>query len=129
MPVFSPYFLFLLRDFLTAEDKEGVFNADHFPLWYKRAAEQVPGTFVYSIPFASGTIRFGYHDTGFFMDESLVAGVTFTSGVLSFIDRMYLLMIGVSLSWQRQRTRVLFWPAPPSSCWMTESPPLLLVSL
>ena len=44
----------LLRDFLTAEDKEGVFNADHFPLWYKRAAEQVPGTFVYSVPFSSG---------------------------------------------------------------------------
>ncbi|XP_056591447.1 voltage-dependent calcium channel subunit alpha-2/delta-3 isoform X1 [Triplophysa dalaica] len=42
------------QDFLTAEDKEGVFNADHFPLWYKRAAEQVPGTFVYSIPFGSG---------------------------------------------------------------------------
>ncbi|CAB1354120.1 unnamed protein product [Coregonus sp. 'balchen'] len=39
------------QDFLMAEDKEGVFNADHFPLWYKRAAEQVPGTFVYSIPF------------------------------------------------------------------------------
>ncbi|XP_041748110.1 voltage-dependent calcium channel subunit alpha-2/delta-3-like isoform X2 [Coregonus clupeaformis] len=39
------------QDFLTAEDKEGVFNADHFPLWYKRSAEQVPGTFVYSIPF------------------------------------------------------------------------------
>uniref|UniRef100_A0A674NAC7 Calcium voltage-gated channel auxiliary subunit alpha2delta 3 n=1 Tax=Takifugu rubripes TaxID=31033 RepID=A0A674NAC7_TAKRU len=39
------------QDFLTAEDKEGVFNADHFPLWYKRAAEQVPGTFVYSLPF------------------------------------------------------------------------------
>lgn len=43
-----------LRDFLTAEDKEGVFNADHFPLWYKRAAEQVPGTFVYSVPFSTG---------------------------------------------------------------------------
>uniref|UniRef100_A0A8C1VTC9 Calcium channel, voltage dependent, alpha2/delta subunit 3 n=1 Tax=Cyprinus carpio TaxID=7962 RepID=A0A8C1VTC9_CYPCA len=42
------------QDFLTAEDKEGVFNADHFPLWYKRAAEQVPGTFVYSIPFSPG---------------------------------------------------------------------------
>uniref|UniRef100_A0AAQ4QL88 Calcium voltage-gated channel auxiliary subunit alpha2delta 3 n=1 Tax=Gasterosteus aculeatus aculeatus TaxID=481459 RepID=A0AAQ4QL88_GASAC len=41
------------EDFLTAEDKEGVFNADHFPLWYKRAAEQVPGTFVYSLPFNS----------------------------------------------------------------------------
>lgn len=46
--------LSFLRDFLTAEDKEGVFNADHFPLWYKRAAEQVPGTFVYSIPFSTG---------------------------------------------------------------------------
>uniref|UniRef100_A0A3Q3GUP8 Calcium voltage-gated channel auxiliary subunit alpha2delta 3 n=1 Tax=Labrus bergylta TaxID=56723 RepID=A0A3Q3GUP8_9LABR len=43
------------RDFLTAEDKEGVFNADHFPLWYKRAAEQVPGTFVYSLPFNTGS--------------------------------------------------------------------------
>uniref|UniRef100_A0AAQ5ZA38 VWFA domain-containing protein n=1 Tax=Amphiprion ocellaris TaxID=80972 RepID=A0AAQ5ZA38_AMPOC len=42
------------QDFLTAEDKEGVFNADHFPLWYKRAAEQVPGTFVYSLPFNIG---------------------------------------------------------------------------
>ncbi|XP_066527450.1 voltage-dependent calcium channel subunit alpha-2/delta-3 [Hoplias malabaricus] len=41
------------QDLLTAEDNEGVFNADHFPLWYKRAAEQVPGTFVYSIPFGS----------------------------------------------------------------------------
>ncbi|KAL2091594.1 hypothetical protein ACEWY4_013857 [Coilia grayii] len=41
------------QDILTAEDTEGVFNADHFPLWYKRAAEQVPGTFVYSIPFSS----------------------------------------------------------------------------
>lgn len=52
----SPQFhsVCFLRDFLTAEDKEGVFNADHFPLWYKRAAEQVPGTFVYSIPFSTG---------------------------------------------------------------------------
>lgn len=31
-----------------------MFNADHFPLWYKRAAEQVPGTFVYSLPFNIG---------------------------------------------------------------------------
>ncbi|RLV99554.1 hypothetical protein DV515_00009700, partial [Chloebia gouldiae] len=25
------------QDFLTAEDKENIFNADHFPLWYRRA--------------------------------------------------------------------------------------------
>ncbi len=44
----------VVRDFLTGEDKEVVFSADHFPLWYKRAADQVPGTFVYSLPFGTG---------------------------------------------------------------------------
>uniref|UniRef100_A0A671LGI2 Voltage-dependent calcium channel subunit alpha-2/delta-3-like n=1 Tax=Sinocyclocheilus anshuiensis TaxID=1608454 RepID=A0A671LGI2_9TELE len=43
------------QDFLTGEDKEVVFSADHFPLWYKRAAEQVPGTFIYSLPFGTGS--------------------------------------------------------------------------
>lgn len=46
--------LCVVRDFLTAEDKELVFSADHFPLWYKRAAEQVPGTFIYSLSFNKG---------------------------------------------------------------------------
>lgn len=46
--------LCVVRDFLTGEDKEVVFSADHFPLWYKRAAEQVPGTFIYSLPFNTG---------------------------------------------------------------------------
>uniref|UniRef100_A0A1B8Y6H0 Uncharacterized protein n=1 Tax=Xenopus tropicalis TaxID=8364 RepID=A0A1B8Y6H0_XENTR len=41
-------------DFLTSEDRESIFNADHFPLWYRRAAEQIPGSFVYSIPFSTG---------------------------------------------------------------------------
>uniref|UniRef100_A0A8C0ZKV8 Voltage-dependent calcium channel subunit alpha-2/delta-3 n=1 Tax=Cyanistes caeruleus TaxID=156563 RepID=A0A8C0ZKV8_CYACU len=44
------------QDFLTAEDKENIFNADHFPLWYRRAAEQIPGSFVYSIPFSTGNL-------------------------------------------------------------------------
>uniref|UniRef100_A0A8C6M180 Calcium channel, voltage dependent, alpha2/delta subunit 3 n=1 Tax=Nothobranchius furzeri TaxID=105023 RepID=A0A8C6M180_NOTFU len=51
------------RDFLTAEDKEGVFNADHFPLWYKRAAEQVPGTFLLDdrkSPIVAGKNAFSY---------------------------------------------------------------------
>lgn len=45
---------FISRDFLKAGDKENIFNADHFPLWYRRAAEQIPGSFVYSIPFSTG---------------------------------------------------------------------------
>uniref|UniRef100_A0A8C6M4U3 Calcium channel, voltage dependent, alpha2/delta subunit 3 n=1 Tax=Nothobranchius furzeri TaxID=105023 RepID=A0A8C6M4U3_NOTFU len=58
------------QDFLTAEDKEGVFNADHFPLWYKRAAEQVPGTFVYSIPFSTGMLN-----TGLRLHSSLLSSI------------------------------------------------------
>nr|XP_023684323.1 voltage-dependent calcium channel subunit alpha-2/delta-3-like isoform X1 [Paramormyrops kingsleyae] len=43
------------QEILTPKvDQEGVFNADHFPLWYQRAAEHVPGTFVYSVPFRRG---------------------------------------------------------------------------
>eukprot|EP00073_Rattus_norvegicus_P053182 XP_017455566.1 PREDICTED: voltage-dependent calcium channel subunit alpha-2/delta-3 isoform X2 [Rattus norvegicus] len=45
------------QDFLKARDKENIFNADHFPLWYRRAAEQIPGSFVYSIPFSTGTVN------------------------------------------------------------------------
>lgn len=61
----------VLRDFLTAEDKEGVFNADHFPLWYKRAAEQVPGTFVYSIPFSTGMQNKKTHKCAVWKESSL----------------------------------------------------------
>ncbi|XP_043943440.1 voltage-dependent calcium channel subunit alpha-2/delta-4 isoform X2 [Protopterus annectens] len=39
------------KKFLTVEDKESIFTMDHFPLWYRRAAEYPPGSFVYSIPF------------------------------------------------------------------------------
>ncbi|GCC21875.1 hypothetical protein chiPu_0000257 [Chiloscyllium punctatum] len=43
------------QDFLTAKDRESIFTADHFPLWYRKSAEQLPGTFVYSIPFSTDT--------------------------------------------------------------------------
>ncbi|KFV83842.1 Voltage-dependent calcium channel subunit alpha-2/delta-4, partial [Struthio camelus australis] len=35
--------------FLTRKDKESIFTMDHFPLWYRRAAEHPPGSFIYSI--------------------------------------------------------------------------------
>uniref|UniRef100_A0A8C0EMY7 Calcium voltage-gated channel auxiliary subunit alpha2delta 4 n=1 Tax=Bubo bubo TaxID=30461 RepID=A0A8C0EMY7_BUBBB len=37
------------RRFLTQNDKESIFTMDHFPLWYRRAAEHPPGSFIYSI--------------------------------------------------------------------------------
>ncbi|KAJ8386911.1 hypothetical protein AAFF_G00165080 [Aldrovandia affinis] len=38
------------KKFLTAADKDNVFTMDHFPLWYRRAAEHPPGSFLYYIP-------------------------------------------------------------------------------
>ncbi|XP_039214683.1 voltage-dependent calcium channel subunit alpha-2/delta-4 isoform X5 [Crotalus tigris] len=39
------------KNFLTSYDKESIFTMDHFPLWYRRAAEHPPGSFVYSLSF------------------------------------------------------------------------------
>ncbi|KAG7455810.1 hypothetical protein MATL_G00244970 [Megalops atlanticus] len=37
------------RKFLTPADTENIFTMDHFPLWYRRAAEHTPGSFLYYI--------------------------------------------------------------------------------
>uniref|UniRef100_A0A8C6YF60 Calcium voltage-gated channel auxiliary subunit alpha2delta 4 n=1 Tax=Naja naja TaxID=35670 RepID=A0A8C6YF60_NAJNA len=39
------------KNFLTSYDKESIFTMDHFPLWYRRAAEHPPGSFIYSLSF------------------------------------------------------------------------------
>ncbi|EMP25370.1 Voltage-dependent calcium channel subunit alpha-2/delta-4 [Chelonia mydas] len=41
--------------FLTLGDKESIFTMDHFPLWYRRAAEHPPGNFIYSITSEEGS--------------------------------------------------------------------------
>ncbi|XP_040201247.1 voltage-dependent calcium channel subunit alpha-2/delta-4 isoform X3 [Rana temporaria] len=38
------------RNFLQYEEKESIFTMDHFPLWYRRAAEHPPGSFVFHVP-------------------------------------------------------------------------------
>lgn len=40
----------LSRSFLTSTDKENMFTLDHFPLWYRRAAENPAGQFLYYMP-------------------------------------------------------------------------------
>uniref|UniRef100_A0A8C3TAB6 Calcium voltage-gated channel auxiliary subunit alpha2delta 4 n=1 Tax=Chelydra serpentina TaxID=8475 RepID=A0A8C3TAB6_CHESE len=45
----------LNRQFLTLGDKESIFTMDHFPLWYRRAAEHPPGSFIYSITSEEGS--------------------------------------------------------------------------
>uniref|UniRef100_A0A8C9VHR3 Calcium channel, voltage dependent, alpha2/delta subunit 3 n=1 Tax=Scleropages formosus TaxID=113540 RepID=A0A8C9VHR3_SCLFO len=36
------------REFLAADDEEDAFSADRFPLWYRRAAEQLPAVLHYN---------------------------------------------------------------------------------
>lgn len=43
-------FLSLPRSFLTSADKENMFTLDHFPVWYRRAAEYPAGQFLYYMP-------------------------------------------------------------------------------
>nr|XP_033807321.1 voltage-dependent calcium channel subunit alpha-2/delta-4 isoform X3 [Geotrypetes seraphini] len=38
------------KRFLQPEEKETIFTMNHFPLWYRQAAEHPAGSFVYSIP-------------------------------------------------------------------------------
>ncbi|KAM4675764.1 voltage-dependent calcium channel subunit alpha-2/delta-4 [Discoglossus pictus] len=38
------------KNFLRYEEKESIFTMDHFPLWYRRAAEHPAGSFVFHVP-------------------------------------------------------------------------------
>lgn len=40
----------ICRKFLTPSDKENIFTLDHFPVWYRRAAENPAGSFLYYVP-------------------------------------------------------------------------------
>ncbi|XP_069084188.1 voltage-dependent calcium channel subunit alpha-2/delta-4 [Pleurodeles waltl] len=37
------------KKFFHPEEKESIFTMDHFPLWYRRAAEHTPGSFIFFI--------------------------------------------------------------------------------
>ncbi|KAK9976023.1 hypothetical protein ABG768_021248 [Culter alburnus] len=38
------------KKFLAPSDKENIFTLDHFPVWYRRAAENPAGRFLYYVP-------------------------------------------------------------------------------
>ncbi|XP_076423888.1 voltage-dependent calcium channel subunit alpha-2/delta-4 isoform X3 [Peromyscus maniculatus bairdii] len=42
------------RKFLTPEDEASIFTMDHFPLWYRQASEQSPGSFVFNLRWEEG---------------------------------------------------------------------------
>lgn len=42
------------RRFLTPADEDSMFTLDHFPLWYRQAAEHPPGSMVFNLRSAEG---------------------------------------------------------------------------
>lgn len=46
---------FFYRKFLTPSDKENIFTLDHYPVWYRRAAENPAGSFLYYVPTEDNT--------------------------------------------------------------------------
>ena len=42
------------RKFLTPADEDSMFTLDHFPLWYRQAAEHPPGSMVFNLRSAEG---------------------------------------------------------------------------
>uniref|UniRef100_A0A8D0GVE2 Calcium voltage-gated channel auxiliary subunit alpha2delta 4 n=1 Tax=Sphenodon punctatus TaxID=8508 RepID=A0A8D0GVE2_SPHPU len=53
--------------FLTLGDKASIFTMDHFPLWYRRAAEHPPGSFIYSIAFEDNLNCYLIDNNGFIL--------------------------------------------------------------
>uniref|UniRef100_A0A8C1QHT7 Calcium voltage-gated channel auxiliary subunit alpha2delta 4 n=1 Tax=Cyprinus carpio TaxID=7962 RepID=A0A8C1QHT7_CYPCA len=43
------------KKFLSPTDKENIFTLDHFPVWYRRAAENPSGRFLYYVPIEDST--------------------------------------------------------------------------
>ncbi|XP_067284318.1 voltage-dependent calcium channel subunit alpha-2/delta-4 [Pseudorasbora parva] len=43
------------KNFLTPSDKDSIFTLDHFPIWYRRAAENPAGRFLYYVPTEDNT--------------------------------------------------------------------------
>uniref|UniRef100_A0A8C3ST92 Calcium voltage-gated channel auxiliary subunit alpha2delta 3 n=1 Tax=Chelydra serpentina TaxID=8475 RepID=A0A8C3ST92_CHESE len=105
------------QDFLTAEDKENIFNADHFPLWYRRAAEQLPGSFVYSIPFSTETAN-----------KSNV--VTASTAIQLLDDRKSPVVAAVGIQMKLEFFQRKFWTASRQAinCYLIDNNGFILVS-
>uniref|UniRef100_A0A8C0ISC4 Calcium voltage-gated channel auxiliary subunit alpha2delta 3 n=1 Tax=Chelonoidis abingdonii TaxID=106734 RepID=A0A8C0ISC4_CHEAB len=105
------------RDFLTAEDKENIFNADHFPLWYRRAAEQIPGSFVYSIPFSTETAN-----------KSNV--VTASTAIQLLDDRKSPVVAAVGIQMKLEFFQRKFWTASRQAinCYLIDNNGFILVA-
>uniref|UniRef100_A0A452RSH1 Calcium voltage-gated channel auxiliary subunit alpha2delta 4 n=1 Tax=Ursus americanus TaxID=9643 RepID=A0A452RSH1_URSAM len=82
------------KKFLTPEDEASVFTMDHFPLWYRQAAEQPAGSFVFNLRSAEGPESPG---------QPMV--VTASTAVAVTVDKKTAIAAGLATHQARQATR------------------------
>ncbi|KAM5333268.1 voltage-dependent calcium channel subunit alpha-2/delta-4 isoform 2-T3 [Glossophaga mutica] len=87
------------KKFLTPEDKASIFTMDHFPLWYRQAAEQPAGSFVFDLHSAEDP------DPG----EPLV--VTASTAVAVTVDKKTAIAAAVGIQMRLDFLHHLFWAA------------------
>ncbi|XP_048113421.1 voltage-dependent calcium channel subunit alpha-2/delta-4 isoform X1 [Alosa alosa] len=83
------------KKFLTASDKKNLFTVDHFPVWYRMAAENPPGKFLFYVPTDEDSKGGKY--------VIAVTGVTVTSGPRTALAGA----IGVQMSLTLLESRLL----------------------
>ncbi|KAM5333273.1 voltage-dependent calcium channel subunit alpha-2/delta-4 isoform 7-T8 [Glossophaga mutica] len=88
------------KKFLTPEDKASIFTMDHFPLWYRQAAEQPAGSFVFDLHSAEDP-----EDPG----EPLV--VTASTAVAVTVDKKTAIAAAVGIQMRLDFLHHLFWAA------------------
>ncbi|XP_059881909.1 voltage-dependent calcium channel subunit alpha-2/delta-4 [Delphinus delphis] len=98
------------KRFLTPADEASIFTLDHFPLWYRQAAEQPPGSMVFNLYSAEGREN---------TDKPMV--VTVSTAVAVTMDNRTAIAAAVGVQMRMEFLRRTFWAAT-RQCGAAEGP-------
>uniref|UniRef100_A0A8C9J1L9 Calcium voltage-gated channel auxiliary subunit alpha2delta 4 n=1 Tax=Panthera tigris altaica TaxID=74533 RepID=A0A8C9J1L9_PANTA len=98
------------RKFLTPEDEASIFTMDHFPLWYRQAAEHPAGSFVFNLQSAEAPESPG---------QPMV--VTASTAVAVTVDKKTAIAAAVGVQMRLEFLQRTFWAAT-RQCGTVEGP-------
>ncbi|XP_039092280.1 voltage-dependent calcium channel subunit alpha-2/delta-4 [Hyaena hyaena] len=98
------------KKFLTPEDEASIFTMDHFPLWYRQAAEHPAGSFVFNLRSAEAPESPG---------QTMV--VTASTAVAVTVDKKTAIAAAVGVQMRLEFLQRTFWAAT-RQCGTAEGP-------
>ncbi|XP_040089446.1 voltage-dependent calcium channel subunit alpha-2/delta-4 [Oryx dammah] len=98
------------KRFLTPADEDSMFTLDHFPLWYRQAAEHPPGSMVFNLRSAEGP-----------ESSSEPAVVTVSTAVAVSVDNRTAIAAAVGVQMRMEFLQRSFWAAT-RQCGAAEGP-------